>query len=212
METELDHTYLRPGVISRAAAVGLAAVGAGAGMLLACWGLSFFFHYDDPMIKKLDILSAQVEALAQKPDQAETVIQKLSRVGDNSKRDIEAIRGSIVERLASIEKRLDALRQPSTSSGRGGKTIDGNVIEEEVTVFKTVKHERGTVQTGWKYKDGASDGRPFHQYCLYMSEALGGTTASATIFLANDGVRLPNIAPMPHVEEALRKCVWWTGS
>ena len=56
METQLDHTYLRPGIISRAAAVGPGAVGVGTGVLLACWGLSFFFHYNDPVVKKLDAL------------------------------------------------------------------------------------------------------------------------------------------------------------
>jgi hypothetical protein len=56
------------------------------------------------------------------------------------------------------------------------------VIEKEVTVFYTVKHEGGDVVTGWRYPDGASaDHRPMDQYCYWNSEHLGGTTTQATV-------------------------------
>jgi hypothetical protein len=57
METQLDHIYLRPGIISRAAAVGLAAMGVGAGVLLACWGLSFFWHVDNAVVRRLEAIA-----------------------------------------------------------------------------------------------------------------------------------------------------------
>src|SRR5258708_9949548 len=41
MEQRLNHKYLRPGPIARATAIGIIAAGIGAGVLLACWGLSF---------------------------------------------------------------------------------------------------------------------------------------------------------------------------
>jgi hypothetical protein len=64
METQLDHIYLRPGIISRAAAVGLAAMGVGAGVLLACWGLSFFWHVDNAAVRRLEAIAEQTAGLS----------------------------------------------------------------------------------------------------------------------------------------------------
>jgi hypothetical protein len=168
---------------------------------------------------RLDDLTAKVESLVQRPEiSLDTVIAKLDDLGSASKRDAEAIPGSIAQRLASIDERLEELKRRPVISGNtgtnGGKTINGSVIEKEVTVFHTVKHYSGNVVTGWTYPDGASaDQRPTSQYCYWGSEPLGGTTGKATIYIASDGTRLPNIAQgVPQLAEAMQKCIWWNGS
>src|SRR5881398_3940750 len=50
MEQNLNATYLRPGVIERASAIGIAAVSIGTGVLLAAWGISFLWRYTPPEI------------------------------------------------------------------------------------------------------------------------------------------------------------------
>jgi len=40
MEQRLDASYLHPGPVERAAAIGIIAVGAGTAVLLAAWGIS----------------------------------------------------------------------------------------------------------------------------------------------------------------------------
>jgi hypothetical protein len=164
-ETVLDHTYLRPGIVTRAGAIGLAAIGIGAGVLFACYGASFFFNTN--------------------------------------------------AHLASIEGSLKELKHRpiiSDSPGPRGKTINGNVIMSEVTMFHLVRHDKGSIYTGWKYPDGASANQPpIAQYCYWQDWV--GDGASVRIDLANNGVRLPNIANgVPRLEDALKKCVWWNGS
>jgi hypothetical protein len=232
METVLDPTYLRPGIITRATVIGLAALAVGVGVFLACFGLSYFWHYDSPVVSRLDDLSAKVETLVQrpdhtdaviaklneiiaKPDRLDAVIAKLNDIGSTSKRDGEAIRGSIAQRLATIEQRIEELKKPSIIVSPPGPSRDdrGNVITKEVTVFHNVEHESGTVVTGWRYPDGASaDQRPTNQYCYWSSGPLGGTSAQATIHIAVNGTRLTNIATgVPQLEAALQKCIWWSG-
>jgi hypothetical protein len=50
MEQQLGATYLRPGLVERAAAVGITAAGAGIGVLLAAWGISFLWRNAPPEI------------------------------------------------------------------------------------------------------------------------------------------------------------------
>ena len=154
-------------------------------MLLACYGASFFFNTNS---KRLDALTAG------------------------------KIDAGITAHLASIEGSLNELKHRpiiNDSPDYRGKTINGNVITSEVTVFHHVSHDNGSVWTGWKYPDGASaDQPPIRQYC-YWSGPLGGASSGASfrIELANNGVRLPNIADgVPRLEDALRNCVWWNGS
>jgi hypothetical protein len=50
MEQLLDASYLRPGLVERASALGLGAVGIGIAILLAAWGISFLWRYTPPEI------------------------------------------------------------------------------------------------------------------------------------------------------------------
>ena len=56
METVLDPTYIRPGIVTKGVVVSLTAIALGLGVLLACFGLSFFFHFDKPVISRLDAM------------------------------------------------------------------------------------------------------------------------------------------------------------
>lgn len=202
METVLDPTYLRPGIIIRATVIGLAALAVGAGSFLACFGLSYLWHYDPPILERLDAMNATLEKIAQRPDH---------------QLDIASIRGRLDQSLGLIEARIieEIKKQRPIIRGDTGQGTDrnGNVIIKEVTVFHNIAHENGMVVTGWRYPDGASaDQRPTNQYCYWSSGKLGGTSAETTIHIALNGTRLSNIASgMPRLEAALRKCVWWSG-
>jgi hypothetical protein len=207
-ETVLDPTFLQPGVVARGGALALAAVGIGAGVLLACWGASMFFNSSS---KRLDALIAKVEELVQRSDRTDEVVAKL----DDLRREAGKMGGGITARLAAIEGSIEEIKHRPIIPGNPGnhEKTNGNVIEREVTVFHTVSHDNGSaVWTGWQYADGASaDQPPKNQFCYWGSERLGGTTATARIDLAHNGKRLQNIgAGVPQLENALQKCIWWT--
>ena len=206
METQLDHTYLRPGIISRAAAVGLAAMGVGAGVLLACWGLSFFWHVDDAVVRRLEAIAKQTAGLS------DVVRDEIRTLSLRTTENIDALGG----KLDALEHRVDAIHQRVTvtrsfqgGSGQPERTGAGDVIRREVHVFKSVSHEGGDVMTGWQYKDGASDGQPMRQYCYFT---IGNNGVATRIELALNGQRLfnENVTRVPRLEEALAKCQWWT--
>jgi hypothetical protein len=210
METQLDHTYLRAGIISRAAAVGLAAVGVGLGVLLACWGASFFWHIDDAVVRRLDGIGKQTAGLSDVlRDEISSLSLKTTESLDALGGKIDVLGGKIDalgNRVDVIDQRVLVSRSPSDQPER---TPDGDIIRRQVTVFKTVTHADGDVITGWVYKDGASDGHPMSQYCYYMS---GKNGASFKIDLASNGQRLfnENVTKVPQLEEAIAKCQWWT--
>ena len=209
-ETVLDSTYLQPGIVARAGAVGVAAIGIGAGVLLACWGASFFFNTSN---KRLDALTAKVEELVQRPDRTDEVLAKL----DNLNREAGKIGGNITTHLVSIEGGLEELKHRPIIAGNLSdheKTVNGKVITKEVTVFREVPHDNGRVVTGWLYPDGASaDQQPKYQFCYWTTEPLGGTTNRTSTSLAENGVRLPNIGPgVPRLEDALKECKWWNAA
>jgi hypothetical protein len=191
METQLDHIYLRPGIIPRAAAVGLAAVGVGTGVLLVCWGLSFFLHYNDPVVKKLDALYAQLETLAQNETENMkspnyVIAQLVQKVGQQSSQHASR-QDAIEQKLAAIGERIELMlkKQPQTPNLGDRHTPDGTIIRREVTVFFDVEHYGGNVWTGWRYKDGASNGPPEYQYCYWTTRSHSGQ--DTRIELAQNG-------------------------
>jgi hypothetical protein len=214
----LDATHLQPGVVARGGALALAAIGIGAGVLLACWGASMFFSSNS---KLLDAMTAKLEELVQRPDRTDEVVAKLGDLRREAGKmggsiPAASIERSIEEIKASIERSIEEIKHAPVIPGtpdNHAKT-NGNVIEREVTVFYTVSHDNGSaVWTGWQYTDGASaDQPPKNQFCYWISEPLGGTTQSTRVMLANNSVQLQNIPPnsVPRLEDALKKCVWWT--
>jgi hypothetical protein len=82
------------------------------------------------------------------------------------------------------------------------------IIRREVTVFTFVRHARGSVVTGWSYKDGAA-GKPTRQFCYFSSPNSDHT--KTLVDLAIDRKQLPSIneAVVPNVEDALLKCQWF---
>ena len=50
MEQRLETAFLRPGLMERAAALGIGVVAIGTGILLAAWGISFLWRYTPPEI------------------------------------------------------------------------------------------------------------------------------------------------------------------
>jgi hypothetical protein len=223
METQVDPTYLKPGLIFRATAVGLATMGIGAGVLLACWGLSFFWHYDSPVLRKLETIDQRVETISQHIVEAvdkklddfdhnvETMLVEDRQTIINKLNDLVGDRQVILNKLNALDQRVAVAANKDFGGGiKDGHTITGAVIKREVTVFSTVKHEAGNVTTGWRYKDGASDGAPMNQYCYYTVDNPNGSSTKTDI--AMNGKSLPNIGRVPLVEEALSKCQWWANS
>jgi hypothetical protein len=91
--------------------------------------------------------------------------------------------------------------------GSNSQTAAGDVIKREVTFFSHVQHGRGSVVTGWNYKDGRG-GTPLSQFCYYT--ARNPDQSSKRVDLAADGVRRP-LDLVPDEEGALSKCQWWQG-
>jgi hypothetical protein len=88
------------------------------------------------------------------------------------------------------------------------QTAAAEVIRREVTVFSYLRHDPGSVVTGWNYKDG-SGGVPVSQFCYYTSR--NPDRSSTRVDLAIDGVRRPEVDAelVPDVEGAVSKCQWW---
>jgi len=217
METVLDPTYIRPGIITKGVVVSLTAIAVGLGILMICFGLSFFFHFDKPVLARLDAMLVKLDAIAEKPDRSNEVLARLDGIGDLVRSTIDGNHlsdGHLSKQLDSIQAQIyDLKNKEIISQVPQTKSPDGKVIDTEVTVFKYIAHEGGSVHSGWTYPNGASaDSPPKRQFCYWVSARLGGTTASARIELAANGEQLPNISEkMMNLEEALNKCIWWDG-
>jgi len=188
MEQQLNATYLRPGVMERAAAVGLATAGIGTGILLAAWGISFLWRYTPPEIA-VKVANPEIRVTQEKPF---TIAPPPPLQIDPKMPPLK------VERAAPL----------SGSTGSENKTPEGDVIRREVTVFSSVKHTAGHVTTGWNFRDG-SGGVPVSQYCYYSAPNFDNS--STKIDIAVNGARVPAARVVPQLEEALTKCQWWQG-
>jgi hypothetical protein len=210
-ETVLDPTYLQPGVVARGGAVALAAVGIGTGVLLACWGASMFFNTNN---RRLDVLITKIEELAQRPDRIDEVVARV----DNLDHAASKIGSNIINHLTSMESSLEEIKHRPVISGNSDKhetTINGRIIDKQVTQFRSVPWDDKTfIVTGWTYPNGASaDQQPMFQFCYWSSGPLGGTTSQTRVTIAENGARLSNIgAGVPRLDDALKECVWWRGA
>src|SRR5713101_1327561 len=191
MEQRLDASYLRPGLVERAAAAGLSAVGIGSGVLLAAWGVSLLWRYTPPEIAvhiaNPDLFVTQNAPLTVTQDKPFALAQP---------EPLKIDRGDLANKVEQL--------------GTDAKTTAGDVISREVTFFSNVRHGPGSVVTGWNYKDGS--GRvPVGQYCYYT--APNPDRSSTKVDISSNGVRTPNIdaALVPALEGALSKCQWWQG-
>jgi hypothetical protein len=194
MEQQLDATYLRPGPVAWSGAIGLAAVGIGTGILLAAWGVSLLWRYTPPEIE-VRIRNPEIHVKQEAPF---TVKQdkpfEIQQPGP-LKIDPTTVR---------IEQ------TPTVGTGGINTTANGEVIKQEVIVFSNVKHDTGTIVTGWKYRDG-SGGQPFAQFCYYTAPNVD--LSSTRVDIASNRVRLPQVngALVPDLERGLAKCQWWHG-
>jgi hypothetical protein len=192
MEQRLVGAYLRPGLIERAAAIGIAAVGAGTAVLLAAWGISFLWRYT-PAEMAVRIANPELHVIQNGPL---TVTQE---------------RPFVLEGPGLLK--IESTQVPPSITGVVGtdaKTATGQVIRREVTVFSNVKHGPGNIVTGWNYKDGGG-GVPVAQYCYYSASNVDNSITRVDI--AANGVPAPHISAslVPELEEALAKCQWWQG-
>jgi hypothetical protein len=151
MEQRLNATYLHPGVMQRAAAVGIAAASIGAGVLLAAWGISLLWRYTPPEIT-VRVANPEIRVTQEKPF---TIAPPPPLQIDPATPPLK------VERAAPF---------PGSGSAES-KTETGEVIRREVTVFSSVKHAAGQVTTGWNFRDG-SGGAPVAEYCYYLARNL----------------------------------------
>jgi hypothetical protein len=198
MEQRLDATYLRPGLIERAAALGVGAVAIGVAILLAAWGISFLWRYTPP----------EIAVRIANPDLSVTQGGPLTVTQD--KPFVIAQPDPLKVETGEITIKVE---QPSPmTSGIGGdtKTATGEVIRREVTVFSTVKHGPGSVMTGWSYRDG-SGGIPVSQFCYYT--AFNPDRSSKRVDIASNRTRSAamDAGLVPDLEGALPKCQWWQG-
>jgi hypothetical protein len=136
MEQRLDGSYLRPGLVERATAIGITSVGIGTAVLLAAWGVSFLWRYTPPEIA-VRIANPEVRVAQNAPL---TVAQEKPFIVAPPE-PIKIDGGDLAGRVEQLHKEA--------------KTAGGNVISREVTVFSNVNHGQGLVVTGWSYKDGS---------------------------------------------------------
>src|SRR6516162_6457608 len=108
MEQRLNAAYLGNGLVERAAALGIAAVGVGTGVLVAAWGISFLWRYA-PTEVALRLANPELRVTQDKP----FVLAQ--------PKPVEVEPGETV-----AKKDADA------------KTTTGEAIRREVTVFSNV--------------------------------------------------------------------------
>jgi hypothetical protein len=198
MEQRLQAAFLRPGLMERAAALGIGAVAIGTAILLAAWGISFLWRFTPPEIA-VRIANPEVRVSQSGPL---TVTQDKPFVLAKPE-PLKIERGELTIKVE---------QQSPATSGVGGdtKAATGEVINREVTVFSNVRHGPGTVVTGWNYRDG-SGGVPVQQFCYYTAPNFD--RSSKKVDIASNRVPLPNIDAglVPDLEGALAKCQWWQG-
>jgi hypothetical protein len=184
MEQQLDASYLRPVPFERAAAVGIAAVAIGMGILLAAWGISLLWRYTPPEIR---IANPEISVTQKEPF---------------------TIQPPPPFKLDTTDLTIKAERPPAGSAkGPNGetRTANGNVISREVTVFWSVTHEAGKVVTGWTYPNGHG-GMPVVEYCYYYAAQIDGSFNRIDIARNRTPSRVTG--PVPDLQAALAKCQW----
>jgi hypothetical protein len=182
MEQHLNATYLRPGVIERASAIGIAAASIGTGVLLAAWGISLLWRYTPPEI----VVPQDKPCVLAAPEPPK------------------------IDRDTPTPKVEPPPPLPDSGIGRNPKTPEGDVIRREVTVFSIVKHGTGQVITGWNFRDG-SGGVPVGQYCYYLAPNADNSSTKIDIAFDKAPLPNINASLVPEMQEALGKCQWWQG-
>jgi len=186
MEARLNSDHLKPGLLERAFAISLVAIGIGGAIALAAWGIASTWQ---PFL--LNKLTLRIE----NPD------LRISNPTLHVEPDVGG-----PKTVTPPQREIEIPGIPSTGTQTNRPTDD--VIKREVTVFSTVTHGTGAVVTGWVYRDGA--GRvPTRQYCYFS--ATNADLSSTKVDLASDRKRLPNVASdlVPDPEAAIAKCQWW---
>jgi hypothetical protein len=194
MEQQIDATYLNPGSLTKAFAVGIAAVGVGAGALLAAWGFSFVWR---PMPSSIDVHISNPE-LRVTQDAPFVIKQDAPTV----------VAQPIPSKINPATGRVEEDKASSLAIPRVDKNPPANhVITREVTVFSTVKHGPGAVVTGWKYPNGTAS-VPSTEYCYYTS--VNADHSTKRIDLAYNRVQIAgtHVSLVPDIEDALKKCQW----
>jgi hypothetical protein len=181
MEQRLNAAYLGPGLIERAAALGIGAVGVGTGVLVAAWGISFLWRYA-PTEVALRLANPELRVTQDKPFKLE----------QPKPQEVEP--GEIVPK-----KNTEA------------QTPTGEVIRREVTVFSNVKHGPGNVVTGWNYKDGAGRAPISQYCYYSASSGIDQSITRVDIAINRVPVQQISSALVPDLEGALAKCQWWQG-
>jgi hypothetical protein len=195
MEQRLNTSYLRPGLIERSAAIGLAAAGIGTGVLFAAWGISFLWRYTPPEIA-VRIANPEVH-----------VSQNAPIAVTQDKPFVLAPPEPL-----KIEPQELSIKVPPlvpTAADTGAKP-NADAIKREVTVFSNVRHGPGNVITGWNYRDGTG-GMPIGQYCYYIAANVDHSNKKVDI--ASNGTPALNVseALVPDLKGAIAKCQWWLG-
>jgi hypothetical protein len=197
MEQQLAATFLRPGLIERALATGIGAVGVGTGIFLAAWGISFLWRYTPPEVA-VRIANPEVRVIQDSPF---SVTQDKPFV----------LAQPEPLKIDEVKVKIDQAPATSVSGATSdARSATGDVIKREVIVFSSVKHGPGSVFTGWKYQDG-SGGKPFEQFCYYTIP--NADYSSTRVDIAYNGSRSLHVSAslVPDLEVALGRCVWWQG-
>src|SRR5258705_6359382 len=164
MEQQLDATYLRPSFVSKAFGLSVAAIGLGTSILLAAYGISFFWRPMQVAVAPIDVRIANPEIIVRQEKPFLMVPPETLHINPQA-----------------------PTNQPEQAWNPGPPKVVGDsvtppqeVIQQEVIVFSSVKHSDGSIVTGWKYPNGS--GRvPSSQFCYYSSPNADKSSTRADI-------------------------------
>ena len=152
MEQQLDATYLRPSFVSKAFGLSVAAIGLGTSILLAAYGISFFWRPMQVAIAPIDVRIANPELFVRQEKPFLMVPPETLHFNPQA-----------------------PTNRPEQAWNSGPPRVVGDpvtppqeVIQQEVIVFSSVKHSDGSIVTGWKYPNERTRSRAI-AYLKYSS-------------------------------------------
>jgi hypothetical protein len=87
------------------------------------------------------------------------------------------------------------------------RTVDGEIITREVTVFSSVKFADGEIVTGWTFPNGSAK-VPQHQYCYYLRPNPDGSDYRVHIAVDREPTGTSR-ALVSDFDAAVGRCDWW---
>jgi hypothetical protein len=230
-DEKLDVGGLAAVINSRLAAEGRVARAIGFGWLcgglaIACClsslGLASALYGYSHMISVKPAAERTARALADAIERAElkTTVSGIMSLSPNS--EVRLAAGQTVKLAEGTTLKLDPsstvriagdvkMPQPSNRQLQPNTMSGGQLPFTTYTVFRSVEHGSGRVETGWNY-DLSDTTRPRSQYCSYI-QRVGKGTQIKDVIAVNGFPRRPSplVKASFDFDAALANCTWFSG-